>query len=75
MPWMLWVCHLVAAKRSLPEFDDPPHRCICTGHLVHLRSESGKQRAVLLELLGRIAEPNATDDLATDEVVAKALGR
>jgi DNA-binding MarR family transcriptional regulator len=33
------------------------------------------ERAVLLELLGRIAHPNASTDLATDEVVAEALGR
>jgi len=33
------------------------------------------EKAVLLELLGRIAHPNATTALATDEVVAQALGR
>ena len=33
------------------------------------------EKDVLLELLGRIAQPDATTALATDEVVAQALGR
>ena len=40
-----------------------------------VRGLEPKEEAVLLELLGRIADPGRSTNLATDELVAEALGR